>query len=134
MATRSTRCTATSTRYRPSLARWSLCRFSPECFWAAPLVSGEYEAGTHRLAWTQSVSPLRWISIKIALVFGFAAGFAVVLGVLATWTLDPLTDAFGGRYNRTWYHIMARSRSPAGCSRSPLGLQPGPSFAALSPR
>lgn len=75
-------------------------------FWAAPLVSGEYEAGTHRLAWTQSVSPLRWISVKIALIFGFAAAFAVVLGMLASWTLDPLTAAFGGRYNSTWYDIQ----------------------------
>src|SRR5664279_1435858 len=39
-------------------------------FWAAPLVSSEYEAGTHRLAWTQSVSPLRWITIKLVLIFG----------------------------------------------------------------
>jgi hypothetical protein len=72
-------------------------------FWAAPLVSREYEAGTHRLAWTQSVSPLRWISIKIALIFGAAATAGLVLGLLATWTLDPLNAAFGGRYNSTWY-------------------------------
>jgi hypothetical protein len=75
-------------------------------FWAAPLVSSEYEAGTHRLAWTQSVSPLRWITVKIALIFGFAAMFALVLGALTTWTLDPLTDAFGGRYNSSWFDIQ----------------------------
>jgi hypothetical protein len=75
-------------------------------FWAAPLVSSEYEAGTHRLAWTQSVSPLRWITVKIALIFGFAAVVALVLGMLTTWTLDPLTAAFGGRYNSTWYDIQ----------------------------
>jgi hypothetical protein len=40
-------------------------------FWAAPLVSREYEAGTYRLAWTQSVSPLRWIGTKISLIFGW---------------------------------------------------------------
>lgn len=72
-------------------------------FWAAPLVSREYEAGTHRLAWTQSVSPLRWITTKIALIFAAVAATALVLGLLATWTLDPLTPAFGGRYNSTWY-------------------------------
>jgi hypothetical protein len=75
-------------------------------FWAAPLVSREYEAGTHRLAWTQSVSPLRWITIKIALIFGVLAVAAFVLGVLATWTLDPLTSSFSGRYNSTWYDIQ----------------------------
>jgi hypothetical protein len=72
-------------------------------FWAAPLVSREYEAGTHRLAWTQSVSPLRWIIVKIALIFGIAAAAALALGLVATWTLDPLSAAFGGRYNSTWY-------------------------------
>ena len=75
-------------------------------FWAAPLVSREYEAGTHRLAWTQSVSPRRWISTKIAVIFGTVAAAALVMGGLATWTLDPLNPAFGGRYNSTWYEIQ----------------------------
>jgi hypothetical protein len=75
-------------------------------FWAAPLVSREYEAGTHRLAWTQSVSPLRWITVKIALIFGAVAAGALVLGLLATWALDPLTAAFGGRYNSSWYDVQ----------------------------
>lgn len=75
-------------------------------FWAAPLVSREYEAGTHRLAWTQSVSPLRWITTKITLIFGVLAAASLLLGLLANWTFDPLTPAFGGRYNSTWYDIQ----------------------------
>jgi hypothetical protein len=74
-------------------------------FWAAPLVSREYEAGTQRLAWTQSVSPLRWITVKIALIFAAVAAGTLVLGLLATWSLDPLTAAFGGRFNSTWYDV-----------------------------
>jgi hypothetical protein len=76
-------------------------------FWGVPLITREYEAGTHRLAWTQSVSPLRWISVKIAVVFGVAAAAALGLGLLATWTLDPLTAAFGGRFNSTWFDTQA---------------------------
>ena len=75
-------------------------------FFAAPLVSREYEAGTHRLAWTQSVSPRRWITIKIVLIFGVLASAALALGLLATWTLDPLTAAFGGRYNSVWHDVQ----------------------------
>ncbi|MDX6256677.1 MAG: hypothetical protein QOJ11_3011 [Frankiales bacterium] len=75
-------------------------------FWAAPLVSREYEAGTHRLAWTQSVGPLRWITVKIGLIFGPVAAGALILGLLATWALDPLAPAFSGRYNSTWYDIQ----------------------------
>jgi hypothetical protein len=75
-------------------------------FWAAPLVSREYERGTHRLAWTQSVSPLRWITTKMTLVFVLVAAAAALVGVLAGWTLAPLTPAFGGRYNSSWYDVQ----------------------------
>jgi hypothetical protein len=89
-------------------------------FWAAPLVSREYEAGTHRLAWTQSVSPLRWITVKIALIFGVLAAGALGLGLLATWTLDPLVVAFGGRYNSTWYDVQGIV--PVACMLFALGV------------
>jgi hypothetical protein len=89
-------------------------------FWAAPLVSREFESGTQRLAWTQSISPLRWITVKIALIFGAAAAGTLVLGVLATWSLDPLTAAFGGRYNSTWYDIQGIV--PVGCTLFALAV------------
>jgi hypothetical protein len=82
-------------------------------FWAAPLISREYEAGTHRLAWTQSVSPLRWMLTKIALVFGVLVAAALGLGLLTSWTLDPLINAFGGRYNTVWYDTQGIV--PAAC-------------------
>ena len=37
-------------------------------FWGAPLVARELETGTFRLAWTQSVSRLRWLLVKLGLV------------------------------------------------------------------
>lgn len=43
-------------------------------FWGAPLLAGELESGTYRLAWTQSVTPTRWLVVKVALVG--AAGIA----------------------------------------------------------
>jgi hypothetical protein len=89
-------------------------------FWAAPLVSREYEAGTHRLAWTQSVSPLRWIVTKIVLIFAVLSAAALGLGLLATWTLDPLIPSFGGRYNSTWYDTQGLV--PAACMLFALSL------------
>jgi hypothetical protein len=82
-------------------------------FWAAPMISREYEAGTHRLAWSQSISPRRWILTKIALVFGVLVAAALGLGLLTTWTLDPLVGAFGGRYNTAWYDTQGIV--PAAC-------------------
>lgn len=37
-------------------------------FWGAPLVAREFESGTYRLAWTQSVTRRRWLSVRVALV------------------------------------------------------------------
>jgi hypothetical protein len=35
-------------------------------FWGAPLVASEFEAGTHDLAWTQSVTRRRWMRSNLA--------------------------------------------------------------------
>ncbi|WP_433066720.1 ABC transporter permease subunit [Dactylosporangium sp. CS-033363] len=49
-------------------------------FWGAPLVGAELAAGTHRLAWTQSVGRSRWLTVKLLVV---ATATAVVTGTLA---------------------------------------------------
>ncbi|WP_433546858.1 ABC transporter permease [Streptomyces sp. CA-294286] len=36
-------------------------------FVAGPLIARELESGTYKLAWTQSVSPARWLAVKLAL-------------------------------------------------------------------
>jgi hypothetical protein len=46
-------------------------------FWGAPLLGREYERGTHRLAWTQSVPVWRWLAVKLSVL-----GAAVVAGGL----------------------------------------------------
>ncbi len=51
-------------------------------FWGAPLLAAEYERGTTRLAWTQSVSRFRWLGVKL----GFLAALAT-LGGLAFGTM-----------------------------------------------
>jgi hypothetical protein len=49
-------------------------------FWGAPLVAREIEAGTHRLAWSQSVTRTRWLATKLAVV---GAATAVAAGLLS---------------------------------------------------
>jgi hypothetical protein len=54
-------------------------------FWGAPLIARELEAGTFRLAWTQSVTRSRWMVFKLAIV-GTASMLAAGLFSLAvTW-------------------------------------------------
>ena len=58
-------------------------------FWGAPLVTREFDAGTHRLAWTQSVTRTRWILTKLAVV-GLASMVAAGIYSLAiTWWAMP---------------------------------------------
>jgi ABC-2 family transporter protein len=53
-------------------------------FLGAPLIAGELESGTFRLAWTQSVTRRRWVAVKLGLV-GLVA---VAMSGLLTWMVD----------------------------------------------
>lgn len=60
-------------------------------FWGAPLVAREFEQGTNRLAWTQSVSRRRWLTVQL-LTATIAAGLAAAaFTALVGW----------------WYHTVA---------------------------
>jgi hypothetical protein len=66
-------------------------------FVGAPLIARELEQGTFRLAWTQSVSRLSWLGLKLAGVFGVALLASAGLTALLTWWFGPL-DQFGAYY------------------------------------
>ena len=59
-------------------------------FWGAPLVARELETGTHRLAWTQSVSRTAWLAARLGVVLLAAAVVAGVLGFGLAWAGRPL--------------------------------------------
>lgn len=67
-------------------------------FWGAPLLAGEFETGTFRLAWTQSVTRTRWTVAQVG-VLGLA-GTALVglLSLLVTWWAGPLDRAGADRF------------------------------------
>lgn len=62
----------------------------------APLVAREFEQGTHRLAWTQSVTRWRWLAVKLALVFAASLVAGELLSLLLTWFRGPF-DTLEGR-------------------------------------
>jgi hypothetical protein len=64
-------------------------------FWGAPLIARELEAGTHRLAWNQSVTRTRWLIVKVGIGGGAAMAFAGIAGLLLTWWAGPI-DRVGG--------------------------------------
>ena len=59
-------------------------------FWGAPLVARELEAGTYRLAWTQSVTRTRWFAVKVALIGLASIAVAGLLSLMVTWWSSPL--------------------------------------------
>ena len=61
-------------------------------FWGAPLIAREFETGTHRLAWNQSVTRPRWLMVKLAVV-GLAATLVAAAGtLLVTWWASALDE------------------------------------------
>lgn len=62
-------------------------------FWGAPLVARELEAGTHRLAWNQSVTRTRWLAVKLAVTGGTAMAATALLSLLLHWWCGPIDAA-----------------------------------------
>jgi hypothetical protein len=88
-------------------------------FWGAPLIARETERGTHRLAWTQSVSRRRWLTVKLAAFTGAAILAAATVSLLLAWWLRPFNQLIavgaGGNVNRMSPRVFDLSGTvPAG--------------------
>ena len=59
-------------------------------FWGAPLLARELENGTHRLAWTQSVTRTRWLATKLALVGLASIAVAELFSLMVSWWFSPI--------------------------------------------
>ncbi|HEX4775078.1 MAG TPA: ABC transporter permease subunit, partial [Candidatus Saccharimonadales bacterium] len=69
-------------------------------FWGAPFLAKEYTEGTNSLAWTQSVSRRKWLTVKLIWILVATAVFTGAFAALITWwskTPNTLnTDRFTG--------------------------------------
>jgi ABC-type transport system involved in multi-copper enzyme maturation permease subunit len=62
-------------------------------FWGAPLVAREFETGTLRLAWNQSISRTRWLLAKVAMLGLAAMAMAGLLSLMFYWWSQPAYKA-----------------------------------------
>ena len=62
-------------------------------FWGAPLVTREFEAGTFRLAWGQSIARARWMIVKLGLIGVAAMATAGLISLMTGWWATPLYAA-----------------------------------------
>jgi ABC-type transport system involved in multi-copper enzyme maturation permease subunit len=68
-------------------------------FWGAPLIAAEFERGSHRMTWNQSITPVRWLAFKLALLGLAALLTAGALSLLLTWWASPLDQRVDDRFN-----------------------------------
>jgi hypothetical protein len=68
-------------------------------FFGAPLVARELEAGTYRLAWTQSVTRVRWLAVKLALVGLASSLLAGGLSLMVAWWANPINVVNQDRFS-----------------------------------
>jgi hypothetical protein len=68
-------------------------------FVAAPLFSREFEEGTNLLAWSQSITKIRWAVVKIGLIAVFVVVTSTALTLIVIWWHRPLDQA---AYNGQW--------------------------------
>jgi hypothetical protein len=91
-------------------------------FWGAPLIASELEAGTYRLAWNQSVTRTRWLTVKLALTGLAAMAVTEALALMHAWWADPISKAIalgggptafgGGRFS--WTTFATNGITPLG--------------------
>jgi len=58
--------------------------------WGAPLVAHELEARTSDFAWTQSVTRMRWLTVKAGWLLLAAVACGGLIGALTTWWSGPV--------------------------------------------
>lgn len=62
-------------------------------FWGAPLISSEFAAGTHKLAWNQTVGRTRWLVIKLVVCGAAAMAATGLLSLAVGWWSGPIDKA-----------------------------------------
>ena len=70
---------------------------------AAPFIL-EFEHGTHRLAWTQSISRRRWLTTKLGWMMATAITVSLGLSLLWSWWHEPY-DQLQGRFDESSFNF-----------------------------
>lgn len=66
-------------------------------FWGAPLLAREVESGTYRVAFTQSVTRTRWLTMKVGLIGTASVLTALAFTTMIAWWASPLDAVSGNR-------------------------------------
>ena len=98
-------------------------------FVAGPMLARELESGTYKLAWTQSISPARWLAAKLAVPTALVVALVPPLSLAFywAWRTGPAHD-----YPTYWYEpIMFASHGVVPLAHTLLGLALGAAVGLL---
>lgn len=73
-------------------------------FIGAPLLTREYEHGTNRLAWTQSVTRRRWLAHRLLIAGGITVLAALLVSTAATFARSPI-DRLDGHFRPESFNL-----------------------------
>ncbi|MBB5117933.1 hypothetical protein AF335_10035 [Streptomyces eurocidicus] len=110
-------------RYNGLLLTWLPLLFG--LFVAGPVVARELETGAYKMAWTQSVSPVRWFAAKLALPAVAALAGVSLLSALHTWAWRSVVSVQSGALlaDRRWFDAFdALGAVPVANSLAAIGL------------
>ncbi|HSX17369.1 MAG TPA: ABC transporter permease subunit [Patescibacteria group bacterium] len=68
-------------------------------FLGSPLIAKEYEEGTNKLVWTQSVSRRKWLTTQLAWALMFAALYGLAVTLLTTWWSHTTNTLYLNRFH-----------------------------------
>jgi len=74
-------------------------------FWGAPMIAHELETGTHRLAWTQSVTRTRWLATKLGLGLLVSVGASALVSLAVTWWCAPIDKAIDAGHGGGFFSV-----------------------------
>ncbi|MFJ9690698.1 ABC transporter permease subunit [Kitasatospora sp. NPDC101183] len=117
-------------RFQPAvwITGWLLFALPPALglFLGAPLLAREFESGTYRLAWTQSVSRRRWLAARLGVPLAATLLGSTVLAAVSTWWVGVIEGRFSvpGYYH--WFTWLSRATTgPAVVGYCLLGVALG---------
>ncbi|WP_031071744.1 ABC transporter permease subunit [Streptomyces sp. NRRL WC-3742] len=111
-----------------SITGWLLLALPPALglFLGAPLLAREFETGTYRLAWTQSVSRRRWLAARLGVPLAATLAGSTVLAAVSTWWVGVIEGRFAVTGYYHWFTWLSRTTSgPAVVGFSLLGVALG---------
>lgn len=81
-------------------------------FWGAPLAARELETGTYRLVWSQSVSRVHWLAVKLGVVGALTLVVTGAFAAMLTWAAHPWDVTAGDRFGAV--EFASRGVAPLG--------------------